>query len=187
MSSEYRVRYKKGETEIEVQSADQEYVSMMIDKLLVMTPKHHEPALPPATSGSRARRAPKKTRDEASVGADSETNVDAATVANRVNEADNHAVIEKHILNKASRLAKVLLAFHFAHECGYEQLTSGDVEKITDELGVKVEQSSASHCISDNRKLFSAGAARRKGAKVPYKLNRQGSHAYKQVLETGKM
>ena len=186
MSTEYRVRYKKGDTEIEIQSGEKEYVNSMFDKLMTMISRHHElPAIVRRTTSQRSR--PKVQSGNAGSDATQDTTVDAADIANKVNEADNHTKIVQHILNKPKRLPKVLLAFHFAHECGFDQLTSGDVEKITDELGVKVEHTSASHCISDNRRFFSAGAARRRGAKIRYKLNHQGEQTYKKVLDTGKV
>jgi hypothetical protein len=157
MSSDYRVRYKNGEVEIEVQSADKEYVGMMIEKLL----QPYGATSIATNSGARARKATKKALTKASEGGISEANIDAVKVANMVNEADNLAVIEKHILKNTSRIAKVILAFHFAHACGFKQLSSGDVVKITDELGVKVEKSSASHIDISKNVLGGWGATKR--------------------------
>ena len=174
MSPDFRVRYKKGDIEIEIQATDKAYVNSMLDRLLMIStesrvspPPKQQHRIP--SSGAKGR-----TPDD--------TNVDAVRVSNAINDTENHAQIEKNILNKGNRLNKILMAFHFAHDCGYKELTTGDVEKITDQVGIKISKSSASHCISDNRKFFSAGAARQQGAIIPYKLNRQGEIEYQSIF-----
>ena len=180
MSVDYRVRYKKGDIEVEVQSSDKGYVDGMIDKLLSMASHTHPPGKD-RVGNFRKRRAGRESADSRE--AQGGEGIDAAAVKNKVHEARDVGKIEESILKKSSRLAKILLAFHFAHECGYEEITSGDVEKITDALGVKISQSSASQCIAEKRKLFSFGKTRRKGTINRYKLNLQGEQAYKKFLD----
>jgi hypothetical protein len=122
------------------------------------------------------------TRDEETAANEQETTVDYAAVANAVHDSDKTEDIQKNILDKRKSLGRILTAFHFAHETGDEYLTTGDIEKITDQLRVKISQPNVSNCIAANRKYFSAGTTRRRGAKVPYKLNRQGELAYERCL-----
>jgi hypothetical protein len=179
--SSYRVHYKKGDVEIEVESTDKDYVGRMLQKFL-----------PPQASQTLLRKPPERKhkplrtatgrRGIRAAANEQETTINYAAVANAVHDSDKTEDIEKNILNKPGRLGRILLSFHFAHETGNEYLTTGDIEKITDQLEVKISQANVSHCMAANRKYFSARTTRRRGAKVPYKLNRQGRMAYEKCL-----
>jgi hypothetical protein len=178
----YRVHYKKGDIEVEVESTDKGYVDQMLQKFL--SPQAFQTSLRelPKQKRKPLQTGRRQTHGKEAAANDQETTVDFAAVANAVDESDKIKDIEQNILNKRSLLGRILIAFHFAHETGNEYLTTGDVEKITDQLRVKIAQSNVSHCIAANRKYFSAGTTRRRGAKVPYKLNRQGKLAYEKCL-----
>ncbi len=188
MSNDYRVRYKKGDLEIEVQSTDKAYVDSTLEKLMEAVPKSGDVSSKQKRNEGRKTKT-KRTRKTANASGDLEpqSTVDAAQVVNAINDSEDHQQIEEHILNKRSQLPRVLLAFKFAHECGVDALTTGDVERITDQAGVKIHVTAVSHCISKNRKYFSAAVRRKKGAKVPYKLNRQGKQAFTKVLSGEKL
>ncbi len=179
MSSNYRVHYKKGDVDIEVESTEKDYVDQMLNRLLTLTPI--KTATPPSGSSRRLNktRVTGSNNDEADV---TKPAIDVAGIVARIHESDEFDNLEKHILNKASQLPRVLLAFKFAHDSGHHTLTTGDVEAITDQLGIKISQANVSHCISDNKKYFTAGTVRKKGAKVPYKINRQGALALTKVI-----
>lgn len=178
----YRVHYKKGDIEVEVESTDKDYVDQMLQKFL--PPQGPQTLLrkPPERKHKPLRTGDRQTRDKGAAANEQETTINYAAIANAVHESDKTEDIQKNILNKRNSLGRILTAFHFAHETGNEYLTTGDVEKITDQLGVKISQPNVSHCIAVNRKYFSAGRTRRRGAKVPYKLNRQGELAYERCL-----
>jgi len=178
----YRVHYKKGDIEVEVESTDKGYVDQMLQKFL--SPQAVQISLPglPKQKRKPLQTGRRQKQGKEAAGEEQETTVDFAAVANAVHESDKTKDIDQNVLNKRGLLGRILIAFHFAHETGNEYLTTGDVEKITDQLGVKIAQSNVSHCIAANRKYFSAGTTRRRGAKVPYKLNRQGKLAYERCL-----
>jgi hypothetical protein len=183
MSNNYRVHYKKGDTEIEVESTDKNYIDAMLAKLIELQPKVHVPG--PGKKKKQQRGAPVRATADAAEG--EELMIDVPTIVKNIHESDSFEQIEQNILNKKSQLGRVLLASYFAHQVGQEHLTTGDIEDITDELGVKIAQSNVSHCIADNRKYFTAGTTRKKGAKVPYKLNRQGANTFEKLLKQQKV
>jgi len=174
MSNNYRVHYRKGELDIEVESTDKNYVDSKVAELLASSsrssyPQKIESAGPPL---SRVRK-----EKPASEGESAKPEIDVAGVVAKIQDSDKTESIEKNILNKAGRLPRILLVFQFAHEHRIDFLTTGDIEDITDQLGTKISQSNVAHCIADNRKYFTAKSVRRRGAKVPYKINRQGELA----------
>jgi hypothetical protein len=62
-------------------------------------------------------------------------------------------------------------------------VTSGEIEKITDQLGVKVGISNASTILSGRAKAFVSGdTVRKQGGAVRYKLNRRGVQQFESIL-----
>ena len=59
MSNNYRVHYKRGDLEIEVESSDKNYVDQMLHKLVTASPK---PPEPPKKGKRKGRGQPKKAR-----------------------------------------------------------------------------------------------------------------------------
>jgi hypothetical protein len=181
MSNNYRVHYKRGDLEIEVEATDKNYVDQMLHKLVTSSP---EPPEPPKKRNGKGRHKDqlREERQPAQGQTEQDTSVNVTEVVARINDSDDYGQIENNILNKSRVLPRVLLAFHFAHENGSDFITTGDVEAITDQLRIKIAKQNVSHCISENTKYFTAAKVIRQGAKVPYKLNRQGISAFQKCL-----
>lgn len=82
-------------------------------------------------------------------GDDSETSkIDVAGIVEKIQDSENFTDIEKNILDKSDQLPRILLAGQFAHEHGQNSFTTGDIEGITDQLGMKIIQTNASKCIA---------------------------------------
>lgn len=100
-------------------------------------------------------------------------------------EAIQHRVLDANPLNAAHRTLMCLWAVskYVSDQIG---LTSGDIQKITDQLGIKLDISSASRVLSDRAKAFVSGdVVRRKGGAVRYKLNRRGIAEFERILNGG--
>ena len=182
MGNNYRVHYRKGDIEIEVESTDKDYVDQMLAKLLASHPVTVAEPKPRRSSHN-------STKKSASTEAESPeaVKVDVAGIVARIQDADNFADIEKNILNKPAQLPRVLLVSQYADDNGHDSITTGDIEAITDQLGMKITQPNASKCVGKNRKYFTAGSVRKKGAKVPYKINRQGKIALEKLIAGEKL
>ncbi|MBI1237173.1 MAG: hypothetical protein GC188_10870 [Alphaproteobacteria bacterium] len=129
----------------------------------------------PSNSGSPAR-------EKESWGDDG---IDIPRLVERIKDCDEAEVIESAILDQRDVMPRVLLPFYIGDKYfeGETLLTSGEVEKITDQLGVKVPISSASRMLSDTAKKYVSGdAVRKKGAVVHYKLNRRGVQYMQDLL-----
>ncbi len=111
--------------------------------------------------------------------------VDPAKVVNAMKDSDDWDAIEKNILDKPDRLPRVLLPLYAVKTYLKEdqELTSGDVNRITKELGVPVRQPDASKVLSGSgSKYVMAGRSRVRGIPVGYKLSRRGEAHVKSVL-----
>ena len=111
--------------------------------------------------------------------------IDAARVVNAMKDSDDWDAIEKNILDKSDRLPRVLLPLYAIKTYLKEdqELTSGDVNRITKELGVPVSQPNASSALSGaGSKYVMAGRSRVKGVPVGYKLSRRGEAHVRSVL-----
>lgn len=105
-------------------------------------------------------------------------------IVNKIKNCSECDKIEKNILDKVGMPGRIILPFYICHKYfPQEQLTTGDVEKITKELGVKVITSNISNAIkNDLHKYLESGTTRVKGAKTYYKLNRRGLIFFESLL-----
>ncbi len=108
-------------------------------------------------------------------------------IVNLVKNSDEADLIERNILDRASQVDRVLLPLYIVHEHLGNQfgLTSGEVAKVTTELGVRMTQPNASRTLSDAASRYVMGdKVRRKGQPVRYRLSRRGLQYMKSVLSS---
>ncbi len=98
-------------------------------------------------------------------------------VVNEIKSSDSAVQIEEKILDQKSQLNRILLPIFIVHEQlgnGFG-LTSGEIAKITRELGVPVGQPDVSKILAGDASRFVLGDRTRvKGKAVRYKLSRRG-------------
>ena len=112
--------------------------------------------------------------------------VDLAKIVHEIKDGGQADKIADHILDKVSLVNRVLLPLYIVHEhLGNKWgMTSGDISKITTDLGVRVSQPNASGYLSGSAKRYVIGdKVRRKGEAVRYKLSRKGLLYMKSVLK----
>jgi len=104
-------------------------------------------------------------------------------IVNKIGDCDECDAIRKQAIDKRSAEGKVLLCFYISYRY-FENawLTSGDVEKITSELGVKIDKKNASNYLTTFRQYLESGAVRKKGQPTPYRLNRKGVKRFEEII-----
>jgi hypothetical protein len=111
--------------------------------------------------------------------------VDLVAVVNHIKSCEEAEQIEKEILDKIDQLPRVLLPLYIVHEYmgNMAGLTSGEVSKVTTELGIRIDVANASRTLSGSASRYVIGdRVRKSGQPVRYKLSRRG-HAYvKEVI-----
>lgn len=113
-----------------------------------------------------------------------DTNPDTVLkIVNKVGDCDEATAIEKHVLNTRGSEGRVLLAYYIAHKYFKNVwLTSGDVEKVTAELGMKIDKKNISNYLVTYRKYLESGAVRKKGQSTPYRMNRAGARRFEEII-----
>jgi hypothetical protein len=175
------VRYRSGDFEIEVSSPDKAFVDAKLAELL----KKPAPAERERTLEERKpTRKPSRSSTKAPAPSSTGRELDVPALVERINEADNHAQLEAHVLNKRDALPRVMLCLHEVRKDSSPYLSTGDIEKITNQLGVRIFSENAARAIRQNLKYFTADSVRGgRGAKPKYKLNRQGIAAFEKLLK----
>jgi hypothetical protein len=139
------------------------------------------------THKSGAPTVPQKTATQVDDKATSE--VDLKAIVNYIRSCDEAESIETRILDQTNQLARVLLPMYIVYEHMHNGhgLTSGQISKVTVQLGVPVKISNVSKALSGAAAKYIIGdAVRKAGQAVSYKLSRRG-HAYmKQVIAGNK-
>jgi hypothetical protein len=177
MANNYRLKYKHGDFELEIESTDKAFVESKL-KELIQQEQERQPLLPKNPAPKHKTGSSTDPGDE-----DSNSNIDVAKVVNEINDSDKHSVIEKEIINRSNRLKRILLVLYFSNEL-YPQvpITTGEIEKITDQLGIKIASPNVASAIKENLKFFTADAVRKRGAIVKYKINKKGIDEIKKIL-----
>lgn len=125
------------------------------------------------TTGSAQRTGGSRQAAKASPGA----TVDLAAIVNLVKDCDEAEAIETNILDRASQVDRTLLPLYIVHEYldNAFDLTSGQIAKITADLGIPISQPAASRALSGTASKYVMGdGVKRKGKPVHYKLSRRG-------------
>jgi hypothetical protein len=100
-------------------------------------------------------------------------------------DCDEAEAIEKQILDRPAQVNRTLLPLYIVHEHldNAFGLTSGDVKKVTTNLGIPISQPNASRALSGTASKYVIGdKVKVKGQAVRYKLSRRGIKYMKEVL-----
>lgn len=141
----------------------------------------NQPAPAKATRGRRKAKTG-KAKEKATQQKES---VDHAAIINLVKTSDEAEQIEANILDRASVVDRTLLPLYIVHEYldNAFGLTSGDVNKITTDLGIPVRTPHASTTLSKTAARYVvADRVRKKGVPTRYKLVRRGVQYMKSVI-----
>lgn len=129
----------------------------------------------------RSRAAPKRQSGTEA----SEASLDFSEIVNLAKNCDEAENIERHILDRSSQVDRTLLPLYIVHEHLKNAfgLSSGEVTKITSDLGVPVSQPNASRTLSGTAAKYVMGdRVRRKDQPVRYKLSRRGLQYLQAVI-----
>jgi len=102
-----------------------------------------------------------------------------------IKDCDEAEAIETQILDRVAQVDRTLLPLYIVHEYLGDAvgLTSGDVNKITTNLGIPISRPNASSTLSGTASKYVIGdKVKVKGRPVRYKLSRRGVQYLKQVL-----
>jgi hypothetical protein len=146
---------------------------------------------PTSASGEGAAARPKRRSKAASKaeprveGKSTGTTPNLAEIVNLAKTCDEAEAVETQILDRTSVVDRTLLPLYIVHEHLDNRfgLTSGEVSRITTDLGVPVSQPNASTALSGTASKYVIGdKVRKKGQPVRYKLSRRGLKYVKAVI-----
>lgn len=163
----YRLRYRNGDCEIEVESSEREYTDQKFSELLSTVrnaqPSSRRPAVPDGVSKPPA---------------DTPGDFNASEIAERIHESEDYPRLDSQVLRPTARLPKIMMCFYYGSECGHPVMSAAEVEAITDELGAKILGTNVTKTIKQERSFFTV----EQGSPTRYKLNRRGRDEFEKNL-----
>lgn len=107
-------------------------------------------------------------------------------ICNKIKECEESESIEKQVLDKRGIDNRVLLPYFICHKYfPNPRLTTGEIEKITGQMGVKIKTPNVSKAIADRLwKYLENTSTRARGKATLYKLNRKGATYFNGVLKS---
>lgn len=143
----------------------------------------------PASRPASTRRSANPSKARGRVAKSSEGKQDGKPDLNEIvtlaKDCDEAEAIETQILDRTAQVDRTLLALYIVHEYldNAFGLTSGEVKKITTDLGIPISQPNASRTLSGTASKYVIGdKVKVKGQPVRYKLSRRGVKYIKEVL-----
>jgi hypothetical protein len=114
-----------------------------------------------------------------------EDTINFSQIVNLVKTCEEAEAIEIQILNRDSQVDRTLLPLYIVHEYldNAFALTSGEIGKITTDLGIPISQPNASRTLAGTASRYVIGdKIKKKGQAVRYKLHRRGIDYIKSVI-----
>ena len=142
----------------------------------------------PAKPGTRTRRRrSSKTSSESTGPTEKQGDVkpDLSQIVTLIKNCDEAEAIETQILDRAGQVDRTLLALYIVHEHldNAFGITSGEINKITKDLGIPISQPAASRTLSGSASRYVIGdKVKVKGQAVRYRLSRRGVQYLQEVL-----
>ncbi len=104
-------------------------------------------------------------------------------IANKIGDCEEFELIESKVIDTGDREAKILMCFYISKKhFGNEWLTSGHIERITSEIGIKIKTSNASTTLKKMRTYLECEESRKNGVPTKYRLNRNGLKKFESIL-----
>jgi hypothetical protein len=180
----HRIRLRKGDVEIEIESSDRSYLDSKLSELVKQFV-----TLPSADSPPKKTRHKTPTKAKASgvqpAAEGEKAIIDIPGLLEHIKGKEEYDRVEKNIIDGRSILPKIIMCLHYATDFFDDPyLTTGQIQSITDQLGIKVAMANAANKIRDNQKFFTGKKVRKKGQAVPYKLNRQGEQEFQTYISS---
>jgi hypothetical protein len=147
-------------------------------------------AVPKVVDGKshQSRKAPVVPRQSPNSTVEDGEEIDLMAIVNYVRSCDEAEGIETKILDQTDQLARVLLPMYivYEHMNNAHGLTSGQINKVTVQLGVPVKRPNVSKTLAGSAAKYVIGdSVRKSGQAVKYKLSRRG-HSYLKEIITGR-
>ena len=136
---------------------------------------------PAGRKPSRPRKAPPVSDDS------TETDrPNLAEIVNLVKNCDETEAIEAQVLDRTSQVNRILLPLYIVHEHldNAFGLSSGDINKITVDLGIPIKSPNVSKTLASSASRYVMGdKVRKSGRATRYKLSRRGLKYFNSVLK----
>jgi hypothetical protein len=143
-------------------------------------------AAPDSSKRSRVQKARKPPRNTSGDRAGEARDApDLTSIVNMTKTCDEAEGIEHCILDSSSQVDRVLLPLYIVHEHLDNEfsLSSGDITKVTTDLGVPVSQPAVSRTLAGPAARYVIGdRVRKKGQLVRYRVSRRGVQYLKTLI-----
>jgi hypothetical protein len=190
MADNYRVRYRQGDVEIEVESSEKDYVDAKFQELLKLDSIELTAPVGGEVAAKQVIRAARKPRSATvkipSATHDEDASVEVTAIIDAIHQAEKFPEIETNVLKKRDQLGRILLCFYFAYtQFNQAALSAKQVEEITDRLGNQIKDTNVSKTIRNKAKPYLTLVTLGGDTKM-FKMNIRGKDAFEKILSNQK-
>ena len=187
MPEHYRVRLRRGDHEVEVESSDKSYVDSKLDDLLSrITGATSTPESRSDEEGLKQERETSRTQRAKADGRTSRSDNELIGLVHYIQGHEEFDRLAETILSGRSQLPRILMCLYYGSEHFADpHLTTGELEAVTNQLGVRILKSNIAKVLKKNPTYTTSDAMRKRGAIVGYKINRNGQNHFRGLLMNG--
>ena len=104
-------------------------------------------------------------------------------ISNKIDNCEESGIALDSILKSRDNKQKILLCYYMSYKYFSNQwLSSSDIEAITIQLRTKIDKRNIPRTLKILRQYLESSMARKKGAKIAYRLNRRGAQYFEEIL-----
>lgn len=104
-------------------------------------------------------------------------------IVDAIHESERFDSVNDTILKNRDQLPRILMCLYFAEENGVKSLSSTQIERLTDELGVRIASQNVAKVIRKRaRQFLTTDGVRGRGKRLAYRLNRRGHDEFERLL-----
>jgi hypothetical protein len=105
-------------------------------------------------------------------------------IVNAIKNDERWSDIETKVLDNRSELPRILMVGFFAQQTEQPEVTTADIQSVTDELAVRIRVSNAANSLKTGAgRFFASDRVRKRGQQVRYRLNRAGEREFLRILD----
>ena len=184
MTEQYRVRFRRGDYEVEVESSDRAFVDEKLAELVA----HRLGDNPTRTLKGSAKRKkrtskPPGQRKKAS-GRTSRPDKELVELVHHIQDHKDFDKLDKAILSKPGQLPRILMCLYYgAEHFDDPHFTTGELEAVTNQLGVRILKGNIGKTLKQHPTYVTMDSIRKQGTVIGYKINRNGSTYFESLLK----
>ena len=184
MTEQYRVRFRRGDFEVEVESSDKAFVDEKLAELVAPKPDGNPTPTLEVSEKPKKKTSKPAGQHKQSSGRTSRPDEELVGLVHHIQDHKDFDKLDKAILSKPGQLPRILMCLYYgAEHFDDPHFTTGEVEAVTNQFGVRILKANVGKKLKQHPTYVTMDSIRKQGTIIGYKINRNGSTYFQSLLK----